>query len=287
VRAKPARPILTPQESRFVDEYTLDTDGDAAAERAGYPADRGNFLLTRPKIRAAIEIALRYRADKNRVKQDFVLQRWLQVLRADPRELVEHWRVPCRNCWGSDHGHQYTDVELRRELQQHLAKQLKLPEAKRVAFDDSGGGGYTINKMPMRGPDWIAFVQENARVSGVPLFGFEANSDHSCPHCFGHGLPHTIVHDTRYLSPDAALLFQGIKHTRDGPDILIRDRGETEQLVARHMGYFVERKLVLVADATKMTEEELRLAIAEAETERDQLLEYSGTSEQAIEPTSE
>jgi phage terminase small subunit len=264
---------LSPIEAKFVDEFLRDpSDPVAAARRAGSvtPKVDGSRFLRLGRIQGAIAYAQAQRRERTGFGHDTVLRRWGSVFNADVRELVEHWRVPCRRCWGVDHQPQMTDTDFVDARTAHLAEQMKKLDAERVPFDERGGPGYTINRAPCRGPAWVAFVQENARVSSTPLFGFEANSDHDCPNCHGHGEPYAIFHDTRYLSPGASLLYQGTSIQNGAIEVKIRNPAEVETLIARHLGMFVERRVVLVADAAKMSEVELRAELARelAEAER-------------------
>lgn len=232
------RPLLDARSVRFVDALmgSAKFDPSKAALEVGIQSrDVGSFIA-RKEIRAAVEMARRYRANRLVPQADYVVSRWHAVVRADPRELVEHWRVPCRHCWGHDHRFQYTDIELRDAVTTHRAAQMKLPERDRVEFDDQGGGGYTINRDPWRGPDFIEFMERHRAQAGLPPFELEANSDHSCPRCFGHGEPYAYFHDTRHLSADAATLYLGIETTRHGVKMLTRDKAQAEQLLARHLG---------------------------------------------------
>lgn len=265
---KPPKLVLSEADLRFVDEYLIDADVEAAAKRAGFPEYAASKLWSRKEIRASVQIQQRRRNERVEVQQDYVLRRWLQVLEADPRELSEHWRVACRHCWGHDHRYQWSDHELREAQLKHELQQRRIKsEEDRVEFDDLGGDGYTILKDPMRGEDWVEFVLRR----NIPIPDPEANAPHTCPACWGFGIPHIMFHDTRTLSPAAALLYKGVKVTPGGYEIMTRDQEPTEQLVARHQGYFVERKLVLIADAAKMNELELEAAIEDELRERDRL----------------
>lgn len=251
------RSALDARQVKFIDELLSHPRSDAveAAERAGYQRREVSALLANRAVRAAVETAKRYRADRMTAQQDHVLRRWAQIVRADPRELVEHWRVPCRRCWGHDHGYQFTDVELREAIATHRFKQLKLPAQDRAEFDDQGGGGFTINRDPCRGPDLVKFIEVHRLRAGLPSLELEANSDHSCPACYGHGTSYVYYHDTRHLSADAAALYLGMDETRNGMKIVMRSKPEAEQFLARHLG--VLRPDSVPTDPREMTEEQV------------------------------
>ena len=259
-------PPLTPAERRFLDELLVDMDEGRAAIDAGFPTRAyGRKLLAIPRVNMALLARLRRRAERVHVEADYILRRWFLLESADPREISEHWMVPCRYCWGDEHQFQFNDVELRDATQAHKFAQLKIEdETKRTPFDEQGGGGYTILKPPCRGPDWAAFEAERGHSGAV------ATADHTCPACYGEGVHHVIFHDTRTLSPGAALLYKGVKQTGKTYEILTRDQDAAREQMAKHLGMFVERKLILVADARQMTDLELNNAITiELESLRD------------------
>ncbi len=69
--------LLTRKQSAFVQEYLVDFNGSAAAERAGFShRSRGRLaadLLQKPHIQAAINAALAKRAERVELTQDDVL----------------------------------------------------------------------------------------------------------------------------------------------------------------------------------------------------------------------
>jgi|GEM_PF-2646053 len=263
---------LDEKEHLFVDELMIDADPQKAAIRAGLSARMGTSLMSKPHIQAAISTARRLRAARVRVPQDYVLRRWLDIEQADPREIVEHWKVPCRNCWGIDHHSQYNDHEWeqyaakRRAQRRYLEiKARDMDEAERESWinlelgdEERGGPGYTVLKDPMRGPDFVEFwAQHAARLDKIMPAWAASNSDHTCPACYGLGIPFIVFHDTRTLSPAAAALYCGVKQSKDSFEIQLRDQDEIRTLLAKHLNYFVERKVVLVAGVEQLSEQEL------------------------------
>ncbi len=253
---------FTPSTRKFIEEYLIDCNPSKAALRAGFKnADYGQTLLKNAKIVNAIEARMTGRADRVTVDQDFVLRRWLQLATADARELQGIWFVPCRHCWGIDHSYQFTDLELRDAITAHRREMLKLPEgdSRRVEFDERGGGGYTINKEPCRGSDWVEReLQRHDAMGRDPPEDLKPTADHSCPACFGDGIMRPWVADTRNLSPSAATLFNGFKITKDGSlQIMMRDREHAEDMLAQHLGMLVQRNVNMNIDLFKLSEEQL------------------------------
>jgi len=250
-------------ERRFLDELMIDMEPPEAAIRAGLPnRSDGAALLKRTHVHHAFMARLRGRSDRVGVTQDYVLRRWLLLEQADPRELSEHWMVPCRHCWGHDHSYQFDDVELREATNAHRIRQMKLPEHERIEFDDQGGGGYTINRDPCRGPDYAEFMQRVASLRGKPEAEVETTCDHTCPKCHGHGVPHIVFHDTRKLSPTAALLYKGVRVTANGYEMMMRDQDAAREMIAKHQGYFIDRKMLVVSDVRQMSQKDLDAALS-------------------------
>lgn len=255
-------PGFSAGQDRFIEEYLIDCSATKAAIRAGYPdPDYGYSLIQHPRIKAAITARMGRRADKLEISQDFVLRRWIQLATADARELQGIWFIPCRHCWGIDHFYQSTDLELRDAIATHRREMLKLLEEdpRRIEFDERGGGGYTINKEPCRGPDWVEReMRRHDRMGREPPEELTATWDHSCPSCYGDGIIHPWVADTRNLSPSAATLFNGFKITKDGSlQILMRDREHAEDMLAQHLGMLVQRNVNMNIDLFKLTDEQL------------------------------
>lgn len=296
------KPVLDKLELKIVEQYMIDCDRVAVAERIGLSLQEVNAQLAKKSVRAALQIGLLNRTRHLGIEQDYILKKWIELLETDHREISEHWRVACRYCWGHNHRYQFTDVELheliaeyryayeagpkyrQRELdgfnlvsnQIWKAKDLGKDdgESELPPFDDLGGDGYTILRDPMRGQDWVDFVlRKNVAVPNP-----EANADETCPACWGFGVPHIIQHDTRNYSRGAAALYMGVEAGANSIKILTRNKAEIEQYVARLLGYFVERKLVLVGDADRLTDTEIEAAIQEELAERARLIEHESTA---------
>jgi phage terminase small subunit len=239
---------VAPQERRFAEEYCVDLNVGAAAERAGLTPHQGRGLMRTERVQYAIQREFARRSSMTQVTSAEVLRRWALMMRADVNEIVKVRRAPCRYCRGHDHRYQFTAEELRQERQSHLEGQLKLDEALRVPFDDHGGDGYDKRLEP----------------------------DPDCPECFGEGIPWVIFADTTRLSDGARYLYQGVEvNATGGFKLNLRRQAEAEEMVARHLGMLVERKMVLVGDVSRMSEAEIRAAMNDELRERLRLLEYT------------
>jgi hypothetical protein len=239
---------LKTYEQRFVEEYNIDLDPEAAAFRAGIPnpAKRGPALLKKEHIQIAISSAQKRRAGRTQIYADEVLRRWWLMATTDVREFQSVHRVNCRYCWGIDHRFQFRDHELAEAQAEHRFGMMRLPEHQRVPFDDRGGGGFDGEREPCRGPLW------------AERHGGEATSDHNCPACDGSGEPSIILKDTRDFSPGAAMLYDGVKVSKDGTlEIKLRSRDDALNKIAQHLGLVVQKRVVTTLDPTQLTDEQL------------------------------
>lgn len=202
----------------FVREYLVDLNGRQAAIRAGYAPGSARFtaseLLARPAVQEAVAKAMVERATRTGITADRVLERLWGIATADPRELIELHRACCRYCYGEGHRYQRTPRELdeaREEYAQWLASEHKAGSM--IDPDTQGGTGY------------------NPRLDPNP----------ACPECFGDGVERVIAKDTRDLSPDARLLYAGVKTTQHGLEIKVHDQAAQLVNVGKHLGLFRER----------------------------------------------
>lgn len=68
---------LTPKQQRFVEEYLVDLNATQAAIRTGYSEHtaevQGSRLLSKAKVREAVDAALKTRSERTELTQDWVL----------------------------------------------------------------------------------------------------------------------------------------------------------------------------------------------------------------------
>ncbi len=88
--------LLDAREQRFVEEYPIDLDPEAAALRAGYAASTARTKAfgwvsrskcTKPHVLAAIAKALAARAERTKINADWVLRRLADEVTADLAEI--------------------------------------------------------------------------------------------------------------------------------------------------------------------------------------------------------
>lgn len=213
-KAKPkpdAQPYLglTEKQQRFVDEYLVDLNGTQAAIRAGYSAntaaEQSYEHLRKPHIQLAIAEARKRQQERTQITADRVVFELGLIAFADARELAQVKTGCCRHCWGEGFKYQRTLSEYNRERELWLDKG-KDP----IQFDEQGGIGFNALKLPH--PE--------------------------CPECGGDGAARVVAMDTRKLSPQAAALYAGAKHTKEGIEIKMHSKLDAIEKLARHLGIY-------------------------------------------------
>lgn len=236
-KAAPGKPKrrqgVAAREERFCREYLVDLNGAAAAIRAGFAANsarqRAYELLAREDIQAKVAEFEAQRAERTEITADMVLQRLWMIATADPNEISQFRRNACRYCHGINHAYQWSD---RNEFDTAVRTAI---DKSRTPPDDAGGYGFDINAAPA--PD--------------------------CPRCNGNGHGYTYIADTRNLSPAAALLYAGMKETRDGIEVKTHDQMAALEKVARHLGMYKEKvEHSGKIEVEKLTDDELEARIA-------------------------
>jgi phage terminase small subunit len=200
-------------------------------------AKEGQQLLRRPEIQEAIKVRQQLAAQATGVDVGWLLQRFLDIATADPRELIGLKVGACRYCYGDGHGYQWREREYLEELDKAEHQARLDPHNPHLRLPDIGGG-----------------------------FGFNAtHPPHpSCPQCHGEGVERFVARDTDKLSDQALLLYGGVKVKKDGYEIIIADREKALELAGRILGAFNDKlkisgtlaHLVAVADIRKVDPQE-------------------------------
>lgn len=209
---------LSNREARFVMELANDNNAAEAYLRSGYRskspnahasrlAAKGSIQAAAAHVRAKVAERIGYRAEE-------ALQFAADVLRADPRELVEYRRGCCRFCHGKGHLYQRTEGEMARDRAKHDT-QVERRQGRNKDYEDPG-----FNEM-----------------GGA---GFDASLDPhpECPDCAGEGIGRTVLKDTRTLSREAAALFAGVKVTKDSIEVKMHDKVAMVDKMFRYHGLY-------------------------------------------------
>lgn len=202
---------LSKQQQAFIREYLLSLNAADAYRKAGYksksPQVEAAKLLTKPNIAQAVAEATQQRFERLELDADALIKRAEAILQADARQLTGHHIGACRYCYGLSHEYQWkTQREWREACDEAEMRDKPLPS-------EAGGYGYRITNKP--NPD--------------------------CPECAGLGIPYTHFADTRDLSGDALLLFEGVKETRNGIEIQMASKQAAFDLLAKHRGLAVTK----------------------------------------------
>lgn len=217
---------MTPKQLRFADAI-LEGCNPSEAYRLAY--DTRNCTAVTIKSRAwdeqqVPEVAA-YIAEKRaaaarnlNMTVEQVLSEWVTIASADPQELVRTRVRACRHCHGIGHAYQWRNEQ---EWAEAVAKVLAWKPAKGQTAEDAppipsseGGFGFSVQLAPV--PD--------------------------CSKCDGDGEVDHLIADTRSLSPSARKLFAGVKVTKDGLQVLMRDQDKALDNIAKALGMLVEKR---------------------------------------------
>lgn len=221
-------PIRSKRVPRFVEEYCKDRNGTQAAIRAGFsPNGAENTawrLLSDPRVEELITEQMGRVSKEATIEAADILREWLDVATADPAKLSRVRRVNCRYCWGE--GHQYRwkareyaeacDMEMRRATKEKRAPELP---------DCAGGFGFRMTEEP----------------------------NPACPECEGEGTEEVFIADLETLTGPERKLFAGVKQTRNGPEVILRDQDKARDSLAKYLGLLVDRKELTGKDGTPLT----------------------------------
>ena len=188
--------------------------GDCAYSTA---AAEGAKLLRDDRVQEAIRVGAKEAFKGTSASVGWLLQRFLDVATADPRELIGLKVGCCRYCHGDGHGYQWREREYLEALDEAERQYRLAPPSLRAEVrmpDIAGGLGFNATKPPH--PD--------------------------CPQCHGEGVERFVPRDTDNLSDQALLLFGGVKVKQGGGyEIIIADRQKALENVGRIMGAFTDK----------------------------------------------
>lgn len=218
----PADP-LTYEETVFALHWARFRNAPAAAREAWGPmktpaaTERARHALGDARIQAVIRQVNQIALEEAGVSVAWLLQRFMDIATADPRELIALRVGCCRRCWGDGHRYQWREIEYAEALDRAEAAHAEaMRQGKRSDVqlpDIAGGFGYDATREPH--PD--------------------------CPMCHGEGQERIVARDTERLSPEAALLYGGVKTRQSGGyEIVMADRMKALEMVGKIMGAFTD-----------------------------------------------
>lgn len=248
---------LTAIQTRFVEHFLRYRNATQAYKFAsdnpdcayGTAAAEGGRLLRDGRVQEAIRVGAKEAFADTATSVGWLLQRFLDVATADPRELIGLKVGCCRYCHGEGFGYQWREREYLEALQDaERAHRIARPSEKaEVRFPDVAGG-----------------------------FGFNATLApvDDCPQCHGEGVERFVPRDTDRLSDQALLLFGGVKvRPNGGYEIVIADRQKALENVGRIMGAFNDKVVHSGAIGALVAVDDLRKAdpIAAAKAYREMI----------------
>lgn len=229
--AATAETLLTANEQIFAVHYA-ESRNHYAAYRTAFPDKcEGKTnpalyraacdMLRRPNVLAAIEDIRAQMNAQTLVRATDLMRDLVDIVDANPNELIKLEKFNCRNCHGIDYHYQWRDPsELARAMDAYMKEQAA-PKKK--------------GKIPLRMPD----------PSGG--FGFEMRADPAldCPNCLGDGFTRVTPMDTTKLSPQARKLYKGVKQKGDGSiEILMHDQMAARDMLIKMLGAYKDPKQV-------------------------------------------
>jgi hypothetical protein len=205
------REIKSARVYRFVEEYAKDRNGTQAAIRAGYSqktaGEQACVLLKNPKIQALVEEQVAKVGEIVAFEAADVLREWVLLATADPSKISHVRRVNCRHCWGAAHAYQWKPREYAEACDEKMRRGDPVP-------DCSGGFDFVLNREP----------------------------NEACPECEGEGVEETFFEDMRTLGPAERKLIAGVKRTKEGIEVKLRDQDGAIQQIAKYLGLLVEKR---------------------------------------------
>lgn len=212
-----AKTAFTPKEQAFIREYLVDLNATQAAIRAGYSAKTahvtGSKLLRNAKVAAAIAESIQDRFTRLDITADTLLARAATVMQTDVRQLTSHHIGACRHCHGFDFAYQWRTSREYHEALRAYERKSEAAQEREEPPSDHGGYGYRRTARP----------------------------NPKCPECDGLGEPYVVFADTRDLSPEAAVLFEGVEKTREGLKFLLASKQAAFDTLAKYHGVATQK----------------------------------------------
>lgn len=255
-----------PRQGRFVREYVIDLNGTQAAIRAGYSVDsartQASDLLAKPNIQAAVCELRDETLRKLEANVEELVRYWLDILRADPNAITTYRRQCCPYCHGTvaEDGHrrakQYTPAQYDVEKRKHDLLRAKTLEQSDQMVD--------IGEFPSYEGDW---------------YSRHRKPNPKCPECEGEGIGEHFISDTRNLPAGVAALFNGVKKTKEGIEVLMSSKEKAADQLGRFLGAFKDRDINVkvtmpTVDALKSSFE---ARMKQADERQRRVLEERGT----------
>lgn len=188
----------------FAEEYVKTRNMGLAYRRAFDPPSfmssaelwrKAQGVAERGPVKAYIEYLSAQAISITSLSAQDMIQDLIDIVAADPNELISYRRHGCRHCNGERGAYQWRDeMEYMREVEVAQAADLPIPLC-------DGGFGYR-DGMPIR---------------------------EDCDRCGGKGVGDYHIADTTKLSRQGQLLYRGLKVTKGGIEVLMADQGQARR----------------------------------------------------------
>lgn len=204
-----ANAIADPQSKGPLKAYRSVYDAEKMSDAAVSVA--ASRLLANARI--ALRVAEIRNANAKTLQLDGlgVLREWVTIATADPAELVKTRVFCCRHCYGEGGAYQWKNED---EYARAVAEVIDFNSV------------------------WTERKFQKAMPSCEGGFGFDhmAPPNAECVSCRGAGVTVDIITDTHALSPAGRKLYAGIKRTKDGLQVLMRDQDGALAALAKYFG---------------------------------------------------
>ena len=216
-------PIKSKRVPRFVEEYAIDRNGTRAAMRAGYTQNANAASVTAARLLGDARVQALIAEQIEKVSKEAtmtaadVLRQWIDIATADPAKLFRMRRTCCRHCWGADFEYQWTAREYAQACDVAASHQDRKGNPAPLPMPSCAGGfGWTFNAEP----------------------------NPECPECQGEGIAAPWVADLESLSGPERRLYAGLKVTKDGIEVKMRDQDTARDNIAKYLGMLIEKREV-------------------------------------------
>lgn len=210
-------PIKSKRVPRFVEEYAKDRNGTQAAIRAGYSPLGADVTAVRLLADARIQVLIAEQMERVSKAALYeaadLLRDWVEVACVDASRIVKTRRLNCRHCWGVNHAYQWGAREYAEACDKALQDAETLKREPQMPSCD-GGFGWRHNEEP----------------------------NQECPECSGEGIEDVYIADFDTLTAAERKLIAGVKRTKDGIEVKLKDQEAVRARIAQHLGMLIERK---------------------------------------------
>jgi phage terminase small subunit len=219
--------LLTDQQEAFARAF-VETNNRSLAYRRAYKVgvntkpgtiwSEASRVAALPHVQARIRVLLEAAAAETVANKAALIKLLWDRIMADRRDVINHVRRCCRHCYGGErHQYQWKDeMEYALALAKTCDENATLPPDKQKPLPtDEGGYGFDPHREP--------------------------NVTCDAEGCMGNGHGETVIADTTKLTGAAALIYEGVKETKDGFELKLADRNADIQQLSKLLGWSVDK----------------------------------------------